>query len=354
MDAPRRQDPRALALFEALEQRPWAFHLFAALRRLECAFNEHARLGESTRPADDAIRLAQEPSLAFSPHPIAAFDRTGQGAPRLVTDFFGLFGPNGALPQHLSEYARDRARNSKDETFARFLDIFQHRMLSLFYRAIANTEPAVSYDRPESDRFAKYVGALFGQGLVATQRREVVDDRAKLHFAARYAVGPRNAEGLAAILEGYLAVEARIEELVGEWVDLQDAWLWRLGGERALGRSTTIGTRAYLGQSKFRIILGPLDGDRYQRLLPRGDLHRALLALVRGYVGDALAFELRLVLNEQAMPPFSLGGTGRLGRDSWLGSRPRTVDVPLALEDDALDNAPTGPASARRHHEITN
>jgi type VI secretion system protein ImpH len=327
MVAEDRPDARALALDAELGRAPWAFHLFQALRRIECAHRDGARLGESLHPSEEPIRITQEPTLGFSPSPIASYTAGPAGVHRLSTAFFGLLGPNGALPYHLTEYVRDRIRNAKDPTFARFLDIFHHRMMSLFYRAFANAEPVVSYDRPESDRFAKYVGSLIGLGLPAMRKRDAVDDRAKLHFAGRYAPGPRNPEGLVALIEGYLGVPAEVEEYVGEWVDLMDEWRWRLDGKSELGRGTTLGKRAFLCQAKFRIILGPLDAERFPSCLPGGELHRALTALVRGYVGDELGFELRLLLGETAVEPWRLGGPLPLGRSCWLGARPASVDV---------------------------
>lgn len=109
------------------------------------------------------MRLAQEPSLAFAPATLAAFDPGNEDrAPRLTEYFLGLFGPHGPLPVHLTEYARDRLRNHGDRTFARFADLFHHRMLGLFYRAWADTQPTVSFDRPETDRFNVYVGPSSG------------------------------------------------------------------------------------------------------------------------------------------------------------------------------------------------
>ena len=87
---------------------------------------------------------------------------TGTKADYLAGFFFGLFGPNGPLPLHLSEYAKDRERLYHDSTFRAFADIFHHRMMSLFYRAWADAQPTVAMDRPDEDRFARYAGAVFG------------------------------------------------------------------------------------------------------------------------------------------------------------------------------------------------
>jgi type VI secretion system protein ImpH len=59
-----RQAPDPVALQRALQETPEAFELFEALRRIECAYPERPRLGESTRPSDDAVRLGASPSLA--------------------------------------------------------------------------------------------------------------------------------------------------------------------------------------------------------------------------------------------------------------------------------------------------
>ena len=119
----------ALNLARELEEKPYEFDFFHALRRLECAHPEKPRIGLSRRPADDPVRLAQEPSLAFAPSTLHSYEpgRNG-GAARLSVLFFGLFGPNGPLPLHLTDYTHDRVRNADDLTFARFADVFHHRL----------------------------------------------------------------------------------------------------------------------------------------------------------------------------------------------------------------------------------
>src|SRR6478609_2460492 len=98
---------------------------------------------------ETAGRVAFFAALADHPYEFDFY----QALPRLYVTFGGMFGPQGPLPLHLTEYARDRIINSADPTFARFLDIFHHRMLSLVYRAWADAQPTVQFDRPESDRF---------------------------------------------------------------------------------------------------------------------------------------------------------------------------------------------------------
>ena len=121
----------------------------------------------------------------------------------MLVHFFGLFGPDGPLPLHLTEYARDRSRNHRDPSLQRFADIFHHRALSLFYRAWANSRPTISFDRPEDDRFALYTGALIGLGMESLRNRDAMPDLTKLHFAGHLSCQTRHAEGLASILSEF-------------------------------------------------------------------------------------------------------------------------------------------------------
>ncbi len=131
-----------------------------------------------------------------------------------------MFGPSGALPLHMTEYARDRARNLGDMTLVRFVDLFHHRMLSLYYRAWAAAQPTVSFDRPSADRFSVNVASLFGLGMTTLRDRDGMPDLAKLHFSGRLALQTRNAEGLREIIADYFKLPVEIEQFLPDWVRL--------------------------------------------------------------------------------------------------------------------------------------
>ncbi len=332
-----RTTPDPIELARDLAERPWSFDFFQALRLLECAHRRQPRLGRSLRPADDSVRLAQEPSLIFAPSTLAAFEPRSGGPPRLEVRFFGLLGPNGPLPLHLTEYARERLRNVHDPTFVRFLDVFHHRMLSLFYRGWADAQPTVSLDRPEDDRFSGYLGALFGMGMGELRERDAAPDFAKLHYAGRLVCQTRHPEGLRAMIADFFQIPADIQEFVGHWMTIPPALRCRLGESPetgALGLSVTIGERVWDRQHKFRVVLGPMGYADFQRLLPGGDSLGRLVAWVRNYCDDELAWDLRLILRKEEVPPLRLGTDGRLGWTTWLTSR-----VPERDADDLLLNA---------------
>jgi len=321
----------AVALFQELAAAPHGISFYEALRRIECAHPDNARQGCSARPDDDPVRLAQQPSLAFAASTIAAFETaTGPRPPRLEVLFFGLLGPNGPLPLHVTEYVRDRERNSRDPTLARFLDLFHHRMLSLFYRAWASAQPAVSLDRPDSDRFGDYVGSLFGIGMPGLRDRDAMPDLAKLHYAGHYASQTRNADGLRAILGDFFKLRVRLDECVGEWLQLPEESCLRLGESPdtgSLGINAIAGAEVWEAQVKFRIVFGPLDFHQYRRLLPGGDSLKRLVAVVRNYIGDQLDWELQLKLEATEVPPLRLGEVGQLGWTTWLAAQPFTEDA---------------------------
>jgi type VI secretion system protein ImpH len=315
----------AHALIEALAREPGRFDFYQALRLIECAYGDRPRLGTSLKAADDPVRLGQDPDLDFAPSTVASFAPDAEGLPpRLAVRFLGLFGPNGPLPLHLTDYARERILHHKDYTFARFADVFHHRMLSLFYRAWADAEPAVNHDRPDTDPYAGYLGALFGIGGPAFEERDAMPDAAKRYFAGLLACQARHADGLRAILGEFFGCGAEIREFVGEWMDIPERDQSRLGVSPAiasLGQSTVVGARVFGCQHKFRVVLGPLSLARYRSLLPGGAGLVALLAVVRNYAGDELVFDVNLILRRDEVPPLRLDGGAQLGWTTWLGER---------------------------------
>jgi type VI secretion system protein ImpH len=322
MASEERAMPDALTLLRQFEDAAYRYDFFQAVRLLENAFPDKPRIGESLLPRDEPIRFTHEPDLIFHPTTLGAFTPANdQHAARLAVKFFGLFGPHGPLPTHLTEYARDRQRNASDLTLVRFFDVFHHRMISLFYRAWANAQPAVSLDRPARDRFSFYIGSAFGLGEQTLRERDAVPDFAKLHFAGLLAGATRPAAGLKLVLERFFGVPVEIEQWVGHWMALPASGVSRLGaldGSASLGVSTLLGARVWDCQHKFRIVIGPLKIADYERFLPGGDSLRRLVDWVRNYARDGLDWDVNLLLRKTDVPRLKLGRHARLGYTSWV------------------------------------
>ncbi len=347
------------SILDRLAAAPHAIDFYRAMRELEALFPDQPRLGQSARPSEDAVRLGQEASVEFASAMLAGWEPGEAERPgRLLVHFFGLFGPDGPLPLHLTEYARDRLRNERDPTFTRFADLFHHRALSLLYRAWADVRPAVSFDRPQSDRFATYVGSLAGLGMGSLRGRDAMPDMTKLHFAGLLANQTRHADGLAAILSSFFTVPVQVESFVGSWLTLPPADHTRLAGKpdaATLGAGALLGKRVWSRTHKIRLVFGPLTLGEYQRLLPGGDSFHKLVPIVRTYAGDLLAWEVQFVLLRDQVPDTSLGRMGKLGWTTWLKPRRslrNAADLRLEAGSDSMARR-TDTATQREIRELT-
>ncbi|MEM7261011.1 MAG: type VI secretion system baseplate subunit TssG [Planctomycetota bacterium] len=309
-----------------LANEPWKWDVFAALRVSEREHTDLPRLGTSRTPSQDALRLGQEPSFAFPPSTVASFEPAD--IPRLAVYFFGLFGPNGPLPLHLTEYARDRIRRASDPTFARFVDQFHHRFLSLLYRSWASSRPVIHYDRPEDDRFSIYVGSTMGIASPSMEEHDELSDRAKRYLSGLLSMQSKSSDSLERVLAAFFQVESQVEQFVGQWIELPEEYWCRLGASEetgCLGTTLLLGERFWDCQQKFRVILGPMSYSDYCRMLDEKRRDR-LVAIVRNFLGFELQWDLKLVLRKEEIPPCQLGESVRLGWTTWLTTRERPVD----------------------------
>lgn len=325
------QRESADAVLKRISEAPYELDLFAAMRLVECAFHDMPRLGEAKRPRDEPIRIGQEISLSFAPADLAGIEPASEfHPPRLMQRVLGLFGSNGALPLHLTDFVYERKRHEGDETFARFADVFHHRMLLLFYRAWANNQPMVSLDRPEQDRFGTYVAALCGLGMPSLRDRDSVDDFFKLAHAGIFGRQVKCAEGLQIILANYFGVSVSIEQWVGYWLPIPESERTRLGSRHGfctLGEDAVIGERIWDCQTKFRIVVGPLTLENYVRFLPDGRSYKKLADMVKLYIGLELDWEVQLILQRQQVPAPILAQQICLGWTTWLGESTETRDA---------------------------
>lgn len=328
--------PAHLSRYQRLLEDPQGHHIFLAFRILEAAFPDAPRFGESKRPREDRFRLGQEAELAFPPSTIASLTPPNGATPgKLVNRMFGLWGPMGPLPIHLTEYARDRTRNHRDHTLVAFADMLTHRIFGLFYRAWAEAQPAPSFDRAlrgdrgrrPVDPFERKIAALSGHYEPGLRDRDAMPELSKRHFAAHLAPVPRHPEGLVAMVSAFVNSPVDLEEFVGEWLDLEPDDRWSLGSPTGLGQGTSIGNRVFSHAAKFRLRIGPMRLKDFKRLMPGQILLKRVEDVVRNYVGDTFDWDINLVLAKDEVPQSALGGTTALGHTSWLGQRTEDSDA---------------------------
>ncbi len=317
-----------------LRARAGEYDFFQAVRRIDAAREDpspSARIGSAEDPSKEPVRFCQQPSLWFSGQPVEKFEDGGPDSRgRLFVNFMGMLGPNGPMPLHVSEFAHDREHNYKDSTTARFFDMFNHRMVGMFYRAWAANQMAVSRDRGGDDSYTRFVGSLIGMGMESFQGRDAVPFDAKLFYAGRLSSSTMNPEGLEAVLRDFFGVPVKVEEFAGRWMDLPAECMLRLGESPetgTLGRTAVMGSRFWDCTQTFRIRIGPMSLRDYERLLPGGLSIRRLVDWVRHYTTDSFFWDMRLVLLEKEVPRVEMGRVGRLGWTSWVLSRPAGRDA---------------------------
>jgi type VI secretion system protein ImpH len=320
--------PPSLALLQSTPER---FGLFAALRLIESAYPGQPRLGEARRARDEPVRLGQPPHLFFPPSAIAGFDSPGRGHPPRLTNYaFGLFGPQGPLPLHISRDAFSRARHSSDATFADFCDLFHHRLLALYWRAYAKARPAVEQDRPEKSRFRNRIGAVAGLPGPVFFGRTALPDNFSLFAAGLLALQTRPPEAITRLISLFFAVPVKVREFVGAWLDIPPHAQTRIGfvrGNSRLGQNIVVGSRVYARHHRFRLILGPLSLTQFLEFLPNQDARTKLDAMVRQVPGIDMDWDVQLVLRPDQVPKTMLGVSTRLGWTSWLDTRHRIRDA---------------------------
>jgi type VI secretion system protein ImpH len=285
-----------LAFLARLADAPYDYDFYQTLRRISVSIPA-ARAGEAQRPLDEPIRLGQDPDLTFAPAPLARFGSEPGGAkPRLQVRLFGLFGPNGPLPTHLTEYAGSAAQCRRPD-----VQPLPGRVPSpvrgAVLRAWAQAQPHVNRESPEADRFGGYLGALVGVRPSAARNRDTVPDVAKLFHVGVLIRHVRNAEGLQSILRHFFKVPIRIEQFVLHWMALGADERTRLGRPGAiLGHSALAGGRVWDAQHKFRVVIGALTLQEYESFLPGGARLRKLIDWIAFYLSHELDWDLRLIL----------------------------------------------------------
>lgn len=353
-------------LASQLQREPWRFSFVQAVRLLR-QINRQLGFpvpspGGDAHPDEEPVRFDGCPTRTFpatevlAVRPVPPDDPDRPGAPRysLSVSFMGLYGPCGVLPQHDTQRiidhlprtaGSDRPRSHPEKDL---LDLFTHRVISLFWRACTRYRVPFSYEESYADPssgpglFTRTLWSIAGLGLSGTRGRLVPPDEAAIEFSGFLGHYPRNAVSLQRMLSSWLAVPVEVREFCGQWMqlpeDMRSSMPTRrspLGSNCALGRSFIVGARIWDAQGKFRLRVGPLSRREFQEFLPPSPRLISLGQLARLYAGVQFDFDVQLELRAADVPFCGLAGTARLGQNSWLISRPpaeNRIDTVLRVD----------------------
>ena len=341
-----------------MRERPRRFSFYQLVRLLERLYPDHPEVGTARDPDQEAVRFRSIISLRSAVSEVEAVDfevpvpgeppRKG-GSPRAHVDvtFMGMASPSsfGSLPTpyavQILEEARDKRHHLRD-----FFDLFNHRFISLFYRAHKKSRLPLLAEAKHERFFERALLALIGLGTDGLSNRLPLHDTALLARSGLLARSPAPAASIEALIASYFGAKAEVEPFVPVWckIDVEDQT--RLGWrESRLGDEAFIGERVLLFATKFRIRIGPLGRVAYEDLLPDRPGYHALSRLVRLAAGPNQDYELQLVLRAEEVPPLVLERDPelppRLGGSTWLGTRTKTTDADDAVLFGARDLVPS-------------
>lgn len=348
-------DPVSEALVAQLLSRPQRVGFYRAVELLERS-NPHAvRVGELGPVLKEVVRFRHDPSLTFATSDVRGILRRERSVEEAVdgaapgplyeitSTFLGLTGTVSPLPTYFAE----EIIHEDDERPAQrqFLDLFHHRILSLFYRAHTRYSYASDYLSDQQDAWSRRTLALAGIDTFGG-RGPVVDLPLwrLLRLAPLLASRARTASGLVSVVSDTMShilegAGVSVEQFVGRWVSIDERQLFRLGVSNCtLGEDATIGRKVFDRGGKFRLVLGPLRRNAFQQFLPGSKGLDALRDLVLFYVRDPLEFDVELILAPGETPAMRLssrpGDGSRLGLDSWVtvnADRETRVIVPVPM-----------------------
>jgi len=324
-----------------IEDDPRSFGFFQAVRLLEALQPERTAVGEDANPEDEAVRFSVHPSIGFPPSEIEDVAFPEEGPPVMTVNFFGVVGPQGTLPLDYTTLVEERVL-SRDTTLRDFLDLFHHRVISLFYKAWLKHRFLVQRERGDEDVVSTHLLDLLGFGLPAQRGIPDLDPLSVAGYAAFLSAQPRSAQGLRQVLEDYFQVPAAVEQFVGNWYRLRTQDQCEGGDETrmssVLGMGALPGDEVWDSQGGVRIRLGPLDRAAYESFLPDGEAYDALVTLLRYFSHDEHTFEVQLVLDEAEVPGLHLGAdeARQLGWTTWLRTRqaPKPADETILYIDE--------------------
>jgi type VI secretion system protein ImpH len=244
----------------------------------------------------------------------------------MTVNFMGLAGATGPMPAHYTQMILDIEKESGSvNAFREFLDIFNHRLISLIYQVRKKHRVGFQSKPPEETSISNYFYSLIGMGTEGLRKRLSINDSALLNYIGLFVNRNRSVAGLEFILSDYFDVKVKSKSFIGQWQKVDGEFVTVLGVD---GRNQTLGSSAMLGnqvwdqEAKFDLRIGPVSGDQYLDFLPIYDSKSflPLIELTRHYAGPEYEFDFTFTVKPDELPRAVLGDrrTAKLGWTTWI------------------------------------
>lgn len=312
------------------------FDFFQLVYLLERWLDRPAAVGGHGPFDAEGIRFRPDTSLAFSPSDVRQVDKAGDDERRrgeswdhrVVVNFMGLYGVAAPSPVYFSELIG--FEDVDPDPLVDFLDLFNHRIISLYYRAWLRYRYPHRYEVGGADELSGYLLSFLGLGDPPARQNLGVAPYRLLKYAGLLSLRSKPPEALRRVLADYLeGAPVGITELVLRWVGLAPANRNRLGiAASTVGSDLLLGERLPDRMGRLRVVLGPLELDRFGELLPDGTLFGEVCSLVELQAFQRFEYDVELRLRGPQVPTLQVGGPGaaRLGWTSFLCSEPGRVE----------------------------
>lgn len=303
---------------EAFLQEIESLPLFTAIHLIESQLlKADSQLGTDSLPKHEKIQLTVSQRLGYEANELTNVTPNGPNKKFVLqTNLIGLTGEQGVLPNHYSEWVIQRVRDN-DTAMRDFFDIFNHRLLSLYYRCWQSYQLSAqlrlmssTQSSPIQTVLSSLTGhlgdeAIFWGGIFTSKRRS----RAFIKNAIEFHTG----------------CDARLHEFKGRWFDISAEEQTRLCGQgmpegqhAQLGLGAMLGQRSWNMSAGFEVELIARDPDSLATLLHTGRLNDAKQQIQR-MLGTSKRIRWTLTARRSQLPCAHLAkGTGRLGKGSVL------------------------------------
>ena len=341
---------------ESVADKATSQNFYSFLRNLEALAKDKPRIGYSSSLRQEIVGFSQPAHLEFAPSTISSIElvplrRKGGPFARMEIFFFGLSGPNGALPYAITDYIlsrknglthpdrvvegrRDMTLNRRDSSLYDFLNIFNHRFISYYYRSWATARKTVDFDRPNEAKYEERLASLIGVAGQSMPGRNSSNN----YFSGYYANQVRSPSGIVNILSDLLSCAVRVEENVGHWISIPDEDKQSLGSLASLGDGLVLGDKVWDRQLRFDLHIGPVEFSLFEHFISEDELKIAPIVkeikhLVSLYTNRAFFCFAHIELLKEEIPSPILGSENhlRLGIDSWIGDKSKHVHHPKNL-----------------------